>query len=117
VRHRQFVRNTRREDQRIQIADIGRGVGDQKSLSLGGIAREPGIIPTGYHRAHAGQRAQCRDAGAAQAHHRVTPSGKDIGGKTHQRIFNVARPHRARIMDTIQKRMTMVGSAHPFFSK
>ena len=33
------------------------------------------------------------------------------------RIFNVARPTRARIIEMIQKRITMVGSDQPFFSK
>ena len=44
-------------------------------------------------------------------------AGEQVGGKRAHRIFNVARPTRARIIEMIQKRMTMVGSAQPFFSK
>lgn len=33
-----------------------------------------------------------------------------------QRSFSVARPIRARIREMIQKRITIVGSAQPFFS-
>ena len=38
-------------------------------------------------------------------------------GKCAHRIFRVASPTSARIIEMIQKRITMVGSAQPFFSK
>jgi hypothetical protein len=43
--------------------------------------------------------------------------GKGSFEECAHRIFNVARPTSARIIEMIQNRMTMVGSAQPFFSK
>ena len=44
------------------------------------------------------------------------PANRSAGKSAH-RIFNVASPTSARIIEMIQKRITMVGSAQPFFSK
>ena len=61
------------------------------------------------------------DQGKAASGHpqnpdRPTREALDPPHRRH-RSFNVESPTRARIEAMIQKRMTMVGSCHPFFSK
>ena len=63
------------------------------------------------------QRHNCWQAVAAKPEHGKTLPGEQGGRETVHRSFSVARPHRPRIMEMIQNRMTMVGSVHPFFSK
>ncbi len=87
-----------------------------EALGNGGIARRRRVVPRNDIGAHRPQRRRRRQAVAAEADHGEALSGEDVGRKVH-RIFNVARPTSARIMAMIQKRMTMVGSAQPFFSK
>ena len=65
----------------------------------------------------AAQRARRRQAVAAEADHGEASSGEQGRRKIAHRIFSVARPTSARIMEMIQNRITMVGSAQPFFSK
>ena len=68
------------------------------------------IVPHANGRTERHETLRRRQAVAAQAH--------DGHARTlDHRSFNVARPTNARIIDTIQNRMTIVGSAQPFFSK
>ncbi len=99
------------------IADVGGRILHPEAFLQGGGARERRIVPAGHARPHRGQRAHRRKPGTPQSHHRVAAPGKQIGRKSAHRIFSVARPTRARIIETIQKRITIVGSAQPFFSK
>ncbi|OAG75911.1 hypothetical protein Amal_03014 [Acetobacter malorum] len=61
--------------------------------------------------AHGGQTVP------AQSQHSKMLAGKKSGGKIAHLNFSVARPHIPRMTETIQKRMTILGSAQPFFSK
>ena len=58
------------------------------------------------------------EARLAEPQHRYRPP-LEVGevDHAHHLSFKVLRPIRARMTAMIQKRMTMVGSAHPFFSK
>ena len=111
------MRDTRREDQRIDIADIGAGVLHRKFFAQRGVTRKRRIVPAGDRGAEISERAHRGEAGAAQPDDGVASARENMFGKCAHRIFRVARPMRARIIETIQKRMTMVGSAQPFFSK
>ena len=66
--------------------------------------------------AHGPQRLRGRQPVAAEPDHGKALPGENVGGK-HHRIFSVPSPIRARITAMIQKRMTMVASCQPFFSK
>ena len=57
-----------------------------------------------------------RAAFIAQMLNRRCGSGRKRPFGVAQRTFSVARPIIARISEMIQKRITIVGSAQPFFS-
>ena len=87
-----------------------RRVGDMEPGGLG--ARRLAVVPDRHCRPPLGQPPCGRQPGAPQPHNRDA-----LAFERPHRIFNVLRPTSARIMAMIQKRMTMVASAQPFFSK
>ena len=91
-----------------RIAQYQAGSGGASSLR---------VIPRDDLRSHRKQRARRGQAVLTQANNGITASGEQVWGKRGHLIFRVARPTNARIIDMIQNRMTMVGSAQPFFSK
>ena len=75
------------------------------------------IVPRNNLGTHRSQRA-CRGSTIPAEPKNGKPStSKQIRREPAHRIFNVARPTSAKIIEMIQKRITMVGSAQPFFSK
>ena len=74
------------------------------------------VIPYRDVCTHGEQRARDRQPVAAEADHSETTAGEQHGRKCAHRIFKVARPTSARIIEMIQKRITIVGSDQPFFS-
>ncbi len=117
------VRDAGRENHQGHVAPVDPGGiaeanADGGGLAPGGLAVVPGqnLGTGGHHRLGAGQ------TGSPQPQHGDLMSVEE--GKRYHRCarlphlsFKVARPARARIEAMIQKRMTMVGSAQPFFSK
>ena len=75
------------------------------------------VVPRHDLGAHRRQSQRRRQAVLAQPHHREALSREQIGREGLHRIFSVARPTRAKIIEMIQNRITIVGSAQPFFSK
>ena len=115
MRRRQDMRNSRRHHQRIEREVIGPQVAQR---DVGGVdAGCHVVVPRHDVRAHRRERTRGGQAVAAQPQHGEAFSREQIVGERAHRIFNVARPTSARIIEMIQKRMTMVGSAQPFFSK
>jgi len=113
MRPGQVMRNARREHDRIEpfhrrlatFKPFARSRFTRRSVSSHPSPRRPCD-----QRARGGQPVAAEaDDGEALARERCA------GGKIH-RIFSVPRPTRARIIATIQKRITMVGSDQPFFS-
>ena len=86
-------------------------------LTHGGVARRFLVVPHHNLGAHRRQGQRRRQAVLAQPHHGEALSNEQIGREGLHRIFNVARPTRARIIEIIQNLITIVGSAQPFFSK
>ena len=89
-------------------------------LSAAGLA----VVPRRHVGAHRDQPLGRRQTVAAETEHRDAAAGEQVArkiggevGRVAHRIFSVARPIRPRITETIQNRITMVGSAQPFFSK
>ncbi len=80
-------------------------------------ARRLAIVPGQHVCPHRGQRTRRRQAVAAEADNGEVRAGEQRGGKAGHRIFKVASPTSARMNEMIQNRITMVGSAQPFFSK
>ena len=96
----------------------GRGLGPVDAGKVPG--RKPAalarvVVPGPDLGAAGGKRLGRGEAGLAEAEDRDRPA-RGVGNPDH-RSFKVASPASARIAAMIQKRMTMVGSAHPFFSK
>src|ERR1041385_3416351 len=90
------------------IADIKIGGGD-----LAPLRRI--VVPGPDLRTAGGQRAGSNEPALAKTEHGDGTAG--FVRNADHRSFRVASPASARIAAMIQKRMTMVGSAHPFFSK
>ncbi len=109
----QSVRNAGREHQRVKPARHLRRAHERETFRA--LAGGSGIVPDEHLRAHVAQRPGRRQPGAAKAQHRETLALEDRC-EIH-RIFKVASPTSPRIIATIQKRITIVGSAQPFFSK
>ncbi len=92
----------------------------RRSRSVTSVGIDAGcdvVVPRHHIGAHRRERARGRQAVAAQPQHGEALAREQVVGKCAHRIFNVARPTSARIIEMIQKRITMVGSAQPFFSK
>ena len=106
------MRDARAEHQGVEASQAQRRV-MQRQRGRG--ARVRPVVPGSDIRAHRQQRARHGQAVAAQADDGIA-AGREEGCRPGHRIFNVASPTRARIMETIQKRITMVGSDQPFFS-
>src|SRR5207344_2333445 len=70
------------------------------------------VVPGGDRGAPFAQAARGREPGLAESHHRDPLLREGL-----HRIFNVESPTSASTIAMIQKRITMVGSAQPFFSK
>ena len=115
VRRGQPVRDAGREDERVEPGDLARGLA-QRDVDRR-LARLGHVVPGHDVRPHGGERAGSGEAGAAEPDHGEAPPGEEVRREAAHRIFRVASPASARIMEMIQKRMTMVGSAQPFFSK
>lgn len=121
-----MVRNTGGEHKGVKPAQIiQRGAGNAGGLFGGHLGQSVGqtvaacvpIIPC-LHMCAAG--AECLHGGqavAAQPQNGKTFHGKHCVGEGAHRSFSVARPHMPSTMETIQNRMTIFGSAQPFFSK
>jgi len=65
------------------------------------------------------RRASARTDGGVWSHSALPvafPNPVKPAGLTDHRTFSVARPIKARISEMIQNRMTICGSAQPFFS-
>ena len=108
----QAVRDARGQHQRVEPGHVGLGHAQPGGrLACGGR-----VVPHRHIGAHRHQGARRRQAVAAEADDSEALAREQGGGETH-RIFNVPSPISARIMAMIQKRMTMVGSDQPFFSK
>ena len=116
MRRGQAVRNARRQHERVDVERGGGRIGEHDAERRRFRPRGRAIVPRGHGGAEAGQRLRGRQAVAAEAEHRVAPAGEGACARCH-RIFSVARPASARIMEMIQNRMTIVLSAQPFFSK
>ena len=115
VRLRQDVRDAWRQHDGVEAAAcLTRVLDCQTGRST---ARRWRIIPGHDRGTHCDQRLRRGQAVLAQPHDREALSGEQSAGEGTHRIFNVARPMSAKIMEIIQNRITMVGSAQPFFSK
>ena len=129
---RQQVRNARGQQQRVVVEGGGR-VGHAQPGGDSGIPPGGLVVPGGHLGAPFRQPRSRRQPGLAEADQGNALSsegGKDAFGRPihaarlgryatrrRHRIFSVLRPTSASTMAMIQKRMTMVGSAQPFFSK
>ncbi len=117
---RMGVRDAGAEDQGGGAGDIPvLGIDDREAVGGGGGA-SPGVIVPGAHRpTGGGKRPGGRAAADAQTQHRVGAvcEMRERNHRSPHLSFRLERPIRARTEAMIQKRMTMVGSAQPFFSK
>ena len=116
---RQFMRNAGGKQQRVSAERAGGRVLHRQPGSLSGRAGFGLVIPGGDISTPGSQAQRSGQAGTAQPHHGDARAGKggEGGAWRCHLIFSVESPTSARIMAMIQKRMTMVGSAQPFFSK
>ena len=118
MRLRQAMRNARRQHQRVEVEARPHADRARSRSARRGRARRRRCRPTPTTSAPiAAQRARRRQAVLAQPDHGEALAGEECRRESAHRIFKVARPTSARIIEMIQKRMTMVGSAQPFFSK
>src|SRR6185312_8787389 len=106
-----FMGNAWAEDERrglrpVAVIKVGRG----DRLALGGI-----VVPGPDLGTAGGERLSCDEPALAETEH-GDGTARFVRDADH-RIFSVASPASARIAAMIQKRMTTVGSAQPFFSK
>ena len=107
----------RREHECGEIGDVGCRVHDVETLRSAGFTCKGRVIPADDRSTHVRQGTHSGESRAAKADNRIAPACEQIGRKRGHRIFSVARPQRARMTEIIQKRMTIVASCHPFFSK
>ncbi len=119
MRAGKLVRDAGREQQRIRAQAALGGVAQRDTRAGGGAALRLAIVPGLDLGAPFHQPQRRRQPGAAEPDHRDAGAEEGREGRRRRahRIFSVLRPTRARIMAMIQKRMTMVASAQPFFSK
>ena len=115
MRLRQRVRNARREHQRVESRHRRARARRRRPRSAASRGR-PAVVPGDDLGAHRAQRPRRRQAVRPSPTTAKRWPAKMWAGNAH-RIFSVARPTSARIIEMIQNRMTMVGSAQPFFSK
>ena len=116
---RQMVWNARGKQQRIGAEGAGGRVLQREAGGFRGRAGFGLVIPD-RGLGTPGSEAPCRwQASATKPNHGDARAGKggEGGAWRCHLIFNVESPTSARIMAMIQKRITMVGSAQPFFSK
>ena len=112
------MRDAGRQHQRVEIEPFAQRVAHAHAGRFRGRARARRVVPGAHLGAHCGKRLSGRQPVAAEPHHGEPLTGKQVGGEcAGHRIFNVASPASARMTEMIQNRMTMVGSAQPFFSK
>ena len=91
-----------------QFHPFAKGIGDR-------LTRLVAAVP-GQHMCPAfQQRPDHGQPGPGQSENRVAPTG-EVGRDDH-RNFSVDRPMIARMIETIQNRITTVDSAQPSFSK
>jgi len=115
------VRDAGAEDEAVDIRPGQlRQVRDLDALARHRFAAHRRIVPGDDARAALPERPRGREARRAEAHdcHGLSAKLREVDHRpVPYRSFSVARPMRARIEAMIQKRITMVDSAHPFFSK
>ena len=116
---RQMVRNARRKQQRIGAEGAGGGVLQREARRFGCRAGFGPVIPDRDLSTPGSEAPRRRQACTAKPNHGDARAGKggEGGAWRCHLIFSVESPTSARIMAMIQKRITMVGSAQPFFSK
>ena len=110
-------RNAGRQHQRLERAEVGVGeAGDRNARAEGRVATGGVVVPGHDLRPGGEQRTRCGHARGTEPQDRVAFVVRE-GKLDHDHLnFNVARPTSASTAEMIQKRMTMVGSAQPFFS-
>ncbi len=111
----QAMRNARRQHDGVKVEFAVAQITQRHTRYRG--ASGFGIVPGSNLGPHRPQGIGGGPPIRAQTNHGVAVTCKQIGRESGHRIFKVASPTNARIIDMIQNRMTMVGSAQPFFSK
>ena len=117
MRLRKGVRDAGREHQGGGVGRNRERVGETDHVGRG-CANGGIVVPRRHVARPRGERERGGKPVAAEPEHGETLTGEN--GRERRpahRSFSVARPTIARIEEMIQKRMTIVGSAQPFFSK
>ena len=115
VRLWQYVRHAGRQNKFIHRGPVDLGkIVQVHTLIRRRLSRRLIIVPCPNGRSARLQRQSSGNSGPTQTEY-GDGSPFECSGFDH-RSFNVASPIRARMMEIIQKRMTMVGSCHPFCS-
>ena len=111
-------RHAGRENKRGKVAPVGGVEIDRRKARFAGAgARCFVVIPGGDLHAAGDERAQRRQAGAAETEQRDAPTAKDRDRSHPHLSLRVERPTIASTKAMIQKRMTICGSDQPSCSK
>ena len=111
-------RHARRENKCSEAAPVGGGKIDRREARRdGALARLRVVVPGRDFGAAGNERAERRQARAAEAEQRDAPTAKGLDRRHRHLSFSVARPIIASTKAMIQKRMTICGSDQPSCSK
>ena len=118
VRFRMGQRHAGREHEQPEAPPVGRGeIGEPKPGRGCALARLGAVVPGRDLGAAFDERAQRRQARAAEAEDRDALAAKGFDRRHRHLSFSEARPTIASTKAMIQKRMTICGSDQPSCSK